>query len=89
MPGRTTPTFDAGSVPAGLLRAHRTVVWAQLVVSRGTVTFVDEGDDVVSARSKTVVTPNEPHTISPDRPHHIVPSDDAEFHVQFYDLAGE
>lgn len=79
MPGRATPTFDAASVPAGLLRSHRTAVWAQLVVTRGTVRFVDEGTG-----DETVADAAAPVTIVPDQPHHIVPSDDAEFHVQFY-----
>jgi tellurite resistance-related uncharacterized protein len=39
---RTTDVFDNGTVPAGLLRAHRVAdgAWGRLVVHSGTVTFV-------------------------------------------------
>ena len=78
-PGRRTPTFTAASVPAGLLRAHRAAVWAQLVVEAGTVRFVDE-----ASGTETMATPAVPVTIVPDVPHHVVPSENAEFHVQFF-----
>lgn len=80
--GRRTPDFTTATVPPGLLAAHKTSVWAQLVVTAGSVVFVDE----VTGAATTVGVPA-PHTITPDRKHHVEPADDAEFHVQFYDLS--
>lgn len=79
-PGRRTPTFTSESVPAGLLSAHKTTVWAELIVTTGSVTFTDE-----IPPWETTVDPGKPVAIVPNRPHHITPHPGAEFHVQFYD----
>ena len=78
-PVRRTPDFTAATVPAGLLAAHRTTAWAELVVTSGTVVFVEE-----EAMRSIPVGAGERHVIVPELIHHVEPEDDAEFHVQFY-----
>ncbi len=79
---RTTEVFDAGTVPAGLRRAHRVAdgVWGRLVVHAGTVNFVfeDAADEpVLVAAGASIVIP-------PGRAHHVEPDDSARFVVEFY-----
>lgn len=78
---RRTPRFDLGSLPEALAEPHRTTVWAELVVERGSVGFLDlEGpsprDLRVDAGGRAVIVP--------DIEHRIEPSVDARFHIQFY-----
>jgi tellurite resistance-related uncharacterized protein len=78
---RTTPTFTADTVPAGLLRAHRIApeVWGRLRVEEGTVTFVLES----SGESRRVGA-GETQVIEPDTLHHVVLEPDAAFVVEFH-----
>ncbi|MGI9594697.1 MAG: DUF1971 domain-containing protein [Acidimicrobiales bacterium] len=78
--GRRTPTFTAATTPPALLSAHLTRAWAELVVTRGTVRFVDEEPHWVAEAGI-----DRPVVIVPDRHHHIEPGPDAEFAVQFFD----
>ncbi len=66
-------------MPAGLLAAHQTSVWAELVVVAGLVVFVDEesGENMsIQAGEKRVIVPRQRHHVEPDA--------SAEFFVQFY-----
>ena len=83
IPARRTSTFTSETVPKGLLRAHLTTAWAELVVLEGTVVFVDE------TALEIVATPANRVAIVPGRRHHIEPEENAEFYVQFYDLDPE
>lgn len=80
---RTTDEFDATTVPAGLLRAHRVArdVWGLLEVRDGTLRFVWEEPDgappIDLAAGDSVVIP-------PDVPHRVEPGADARFAVQFH-----
>jgi len=76
---RTTPTFDATTVPAGLLAAHETSVWAELVVVDGVVVFVEE-----SSGAATEVVAGERIVIVPHVRRHVEPASSARFFVQFY-----
>jgi len=78
-PERTTSTFTADSVPPGLLRAHHTTVWAELVVEAGTVVFVEE-----DPHWQVALTAPARQAIVPNRKHHVEPLADALFRVQFY-----
>ena len=78
--GRRTPDFTSNSVPPALLAAHVTNAWAELVVSAGSVRFVEEHPPWEAA-----VVPGNPVVIVPGRRHHIEPADGAVFAVQFYD----
>ena len=78
---RRTPMFDLGSLPQPLAESHRTTVWAELVVQKGSVRYIDlEGesqrDEVVDAGDRAVIVPGIEHRVEP--------STDAEFFVQFY-----
>ena len=79
---RATPSFTGETVPTALRNAHRTTVWAELVVEQGAVLFIEEEPHwqvrVVVGASQTIV---------PNRKHRVEPEPDAEFHVQFYDLS--
>lgn len=81
---RTTDVFDQGSVPAGLLRAHRVAdgVWARLVVHSGAVTFVFE-DDV---EHPIGVGAGDSVVIPPARQHHVELDGPATFAVEFHRL---
>lgn len=81
---RRTPTFTVDSVPPGLLAAHTTSVWAQLIVISGSVVFVDEEDD-----ERSVVVAGAERVIVPHRRHHIEPEPDTEFFVQFFEATNE
>lgn len=78
--GRRTPDFTSETVPRALLSAHLTKAWAELVVSVGSVRFVEEAGQWVA-----VAGPDNPVVIVPGRRHHIEPADGAVFAVQFYD----
>lgn len=79
---RTTDVFDNDSVPAGLLRAHRTAsgVWGRLVVRRGALRFVfeDQIDQPITLAEGGHVA------IAPGRRHHVELTDPAAFVVEFY-----
>ena len=79
---RVTDVFDAGSVPAGLLRAHQIAegVWGRLRVVGGTVRVVWEDDaerPVVLGEGDSIVVP-------PLRRHHVELDDDSRFAVEFH-----
>lgn len=79
---RTTPEFDAATVPAGLLRAHRVApeVWGEVEVLAGSLTFVWEdrpSSPVSLSAGDTLVIP-------PDEPHHVELGPEARFHVSFH-----
>src|SRR5680860_1299010 len=79
---RTTDVFDNDSVPAGLLRTHRTAsgVWGRLVVRQGSLRFVfeDQADQPIT------VTEGDHVAIAPSRRHHVELTDPATFVVEFY-----
>jgi tellurite resistance-related uncharacterized protein len=79
---RTTPVFDEGTVPGGLLAAHRVAggVWGRLVVHSGALVFVFE-DDPDRGRS---VAAGESVVIPPERPHHLVVDEPVTFTIEFH-----
>lgn len=78
---RVTDRFDARTVPAGLLRAHRVAagVWGELCVLEGEVGFVFE-----ASGARRVVRAGGNQVIPPAEPHHVEPSDGASFEVRFH-----
>lgn len=78
---RTTPTFTADTVPAGLLKDHKIApgVWGRLRVLEGSVTFVS--DHTGESRD---LGAGDTQVIEPDTLHHVVVRDDAVFHVEFH-----
>ena len=78
---KETKVFNATTVPKGLLKDHATKadVWGKLQVHVGTVMYVD----VASAKEREV-TSGSFQIIEPEALHFIQPSEEAEFHVEFY-----
>lgn len=78
---KTTASFDAQSVPAGLLSSHalKEQTWARIVVEAGRVAYTleDEGDLTL------ILRPGVPGTVAPERPHHVALQPGARFHVEF------
>jgi tellurite resistance-related uncharacterized protein len=80
-PVRTTPTWDAITVPDALRRAHRVAAerWGLLEVEVGEVRFQADTRPPLDLN----VTPGRPQPIPPELDHHIEPADGARFHVTF------
>ena len=78
---RTTPRFDAETVPAGLLNAHRVAdgVWGVLRVEAGSLTFVVE-----TTGSRRVLHAGDQQVIPPTVLHHVELGPDAAFRVEFW-----
>lgn len=78
---RTTPTFTAGTVPAGLLRAHQVApgVWGRLRVDAGTVIYVQE-----TTGERRSLAAGETQVIEPEALHHVELGPGARFAVEFH-----
>lgn len=79
--GRHTPIFTESSLPEALAGAHRTTVWAELIVVEGSVRYVDL--DGPSQRDVKIDT-GDSAVIAPDVRHQVEPSTDSKFFIQFY-----
>ena len=79
---RDTPIFTSATTPAGLRRAHRTAVWAELVVTAGEVDLEDED---FRQSSSTRISSGSRITLVPGRAHSVTPSPDGRFYVRFYE----
>jgi len=84
---RSTPEFNAATVPAGLLQAHQVAerVWGRLVVSEGSVDFTFED----TPEESMTITAGGMQVIPPSRPHHITVHEHTRFHIEFHREAGE
>jgi len=78
---RRTPDFTVDTVPAGLLRDHRTKagVWGLITVTSGQVTYriKDEAEPYL-------LSPGQPGVVEPEVFHCVELSEDAVFHVAFW-----
>jgi len=67
---KRTRTFDQDTVPAGLLREHRTKagVWGRIVVESGRliVRIPGQDDRVLQAGEFAITEPQQPHEVEPD-----------------------
>ena len=81
---RRTPIFDQDTIPAGLLREHRTAsgVWGLITVVEGRLRF--RSLDPVAA---TALTPGTPMAVAPQQPHEVAPDGPVRFYVEFYRAA--
>jgi tellurite resistance-related uncharacterized protein len=77
---RRTASFTEATLPAGLLRDHRTKpgVWAKIVVEAGTLELTLE-----ASQRRFLLTPERPGTAPPDEPHHVTIVGPVRFHVEF------
>lgn len=78
---KTSPEFDAASVPAGLRRSHRlkAATWARIEVIEGRVSYTLEDEQDLTL----VLRPGVPGTVAPERPHHITPQPGARLRIEF------
>lgn len=79
-PYRRTPTFTESTVPAALLRDHRTKpdVWGRIVVESGELEYHLE-----QPRCDFILTTERPGIIAPDAAHHVKPLGEVRFYVEF------
>ena len=72
--------FEAGRIPAGLLKDHRLKagVWGELEVESGTLIFVD------AAGVETPLSAGDVHRIESERLHHLAEADAAVITIRFY-----
>lgn len=81
-PYRSTPIFDAQTLPGALRRDHRTKlgVWGVVRVLEGRLRLV-----YVEPPGEAVVEPGRPGLLLPDQPHFVEPIGDMRMQVDFYD----
>ena len=78
---RRTPTFTEESVPAGLLRDHRTKrgTWGLIHVEQGELEYrIDE-----PASEVLRLVPGRPGVVVPEMAHRVRPLGEVRFHVEF------
>lgn len=81
-PYRSTPIFDAQTLPGALRREHRTKlgVWGVVRVLEGRLRLV-----YVEPLGEVVVEPGRPGLLLPDQPHFVEPIGDMRMQVDFYE----
>ena len=81
-PYRSTPIFDAQTLPGALRREHRTKlgVWGVVRVLEGRLRLI-----YVEPPGEAVVEPGRPGLLLPDQPHFVEPIGDMRMQVDFYD----
>lgn len=77
---KRTGTFDEDSVPAGLLKDHRTRagVWGRIVIETGTLEY-----SFGEPRRSFVLSPERPGIVIPEVPHQVTLREPVRFHVEF------
>jgi tellurite resistance-related uncharacterized protein len=78
---KSTPIYDAASLPSGLLRSHRLKrgSWGKILVLEGRVRYVLEDEGLLTF----VLRPGVPGIVAPERPHHIEVDPDARVQIEF------
>ncbi len=81
IPYKSTPVFDAETLPAALRKAHNTKagVWGVLRVLEGQVKLVFHDPERV-----VTVTPTHPAEIAPQAYHHVEVAGPMKMQVEFY-----
>jgi tellurite resistance-related uncharacterized protein len=87
LPYSRTAEFDETSVPAGLLKAHRTKAgaWGLVHVLEGRLAY--RVTDPARPASETVLTPGKPGVVEPGILHEVEPLGPVRFFVEFHRLA--
>jgi tellurite resistance-related uncharacterized protein len=82
-PYRSTPVFDADSLPEALRREHRTKpgVWGVIRMLEGALRL-EFGDGT----AERIVAPDSPGLLLPDQPHWVTPLGAMRMQVDFYDV---
>ena len=78
---RRTPTFEAGTIPKGLLSAHATKpgVWGVLTVITGHLLLT-----VPSVQVQIELAPGIPGVIEPEVVHFVTPTGPVSFYIEFW-----
>jgi tellurite resistance-related uncharacterized protein len=82
---RQTPVFDEKTIPAGLLREHRTRpgTWGVITIVEGHLRF-----RLLDPPSEATLSPGHPGIVAPEQPHEVAPDGPVKFFVEFYRAAG-
>lgn len=85
-PYRSSPVFDAATLPAALLREHRTKagVWDVIRVLEGQLRFI-----LADGGGETILTTNRPGLVLPEQTHRVEPLGKVRMRVDFYDQPPE
>ena len=77
-----TPEFSEGSIPANLLRSHRTKAgtWAKIVVLEGRLLYRILEPEV----EEIELSPERPGIVEPDVAHEVEPAGRVRFRVDFW-----
>ena len=78
---RQTPMFDEQTIPAGLLRQHRTRpgTWGVITVVEGRLRF-----RLLEPPAERVLLPGRPGIVAPEQPHEVAPDGPVRFFIEFY-----
>ncbi|MEM7120232.1 MAG: DUF1971 domain-containing protein [Pseudomonadota bacterium] len=78
---KRTSTFTEATVPAGLLRDHKTAagVWGVVHVTSGRLRYV-----IPSRHEEVVLSTDLDGIVEPEVPHHIAPEGPVSFYVEFW-----
>jgi tellurite resistance-related uncharacterized protein len=81
---RRTPLFDEKTIPAGLLREHRTRAgtWGVITVAEGCLRL-----RLLDPPSDMMLSPGNPGIVAPEQPHEVAPDGPVKFFVEFYRAA--
>ncbi len=81
-PYKETKEFDEHTVPAGLIRSHRTKagVWGEIVVTAGHITYLLETEP----EQRFSLTPDVSGVAAPEQPHRVIVPPGARFFVRFH-----
>ena len=81
-PYKRTPTFDAQSIPKGLLKAHQTKAgtWGKIVILEGQLLYRILQPTV----SEVLLSPDTYGVVEPTILHEIAPLGEVSFYVEFY-----
>ena len=81
VPVRRTDTFSETSIPAGLLKSHRTKpgTWGRITVLEGKLLY-----RILEPRPvEYTLEPNRPGIVEPGIPHEVTPQGPVRFYVEF------
>jgi tellurite resistance-related uncharacterized protein len=78
---KRTPVFDQDSIPAGLLREHRTKpdVWALIHVLEGRLLY-----RILDPPGEQTLSPGTAGLVRPGQPHEVAPLGPVRFFVEFH-----
>lgn len=90
VPYRRTPDFTQDTIPAGLLREHRTArgVWGLIHVVEGKLLYRVSGLGDLGGFEREICAGDRPGVIEPERLHDVAPRGKVRFYVEFYRRTG-